>query len=129
MKKFLASLALVSTVLILGGCKPQDPVKFAMPEKEHKVLIVIFSKNPSGLAADPVYIRKAMENGGLIRLNADTVRNLDPEWSKKYDTTDNEGSFLVLPMVLNWVSSKGWKLQTVFCINLNEDNKEFYFVK
>ena len=120
MKKSLTFLALVSAVLILSGCKPrQESAKVSLPEKSHKVLIVTFDKNPSGVAADKAYIKKALKNGGLICVNADTVRSLDPEWLAKYDTANSEGTYLVRPMVLNWVSSKGWQLQTVFCINLN----------
>ena len=130
MKKLLASLALISAVLFLGGCDRSFKIGPGVTgDKNHKVLIVTIDKNPSGIAADDEYIRKALKNGGLICVNADTVQRIDPDWLNQYDTTNKEGRYLVFPMVLNWVSSKGWRLQTVFCINLNAMNKEYYFIK
>ena len=119
MKHFLSLAVLFAVLLALTGCGQQ----------KNKVLIVQLSSSPSGLAADSVYIEKALKNGGMIVLNPDIVRKVDPDWIKKYDITDAEGNYLTYPMMLNWVSAKGWKLQSVFCVNLNPDNKEFYFIK
>lgn len=121
MKRIISSLALIVMVFVSGGCGLSE-------NKNHKVLIVSLS-NSSGLANDKVYIEKALRNGGYIEIDTDTVRSIDPKWLDNYSTTNGEGSYLVRPMLLNWVSSRGWKLQTVFCVNLNVENQEFYFIK
>ena len=51
---------------------------------------------------------------------------------KKFDdfgAVDSNGSYYILPAVLNWISSQGWKFQQKFCVNMNDDNAEYYFVK
>ena len=126
MKK-LFILAMMALLFISTGCDKRE-LK-VLDNREQKVLIVKISKNPSGLAADNTYIKNAIQKGGMIELNAAKVQSIDPDWYYKYDVVDDKGNYLVYPMLLNWVASQGWKLQTVFCFNLNPENEEFFFVK
>ena len=96
----------------------------------HAVLVVRFSGIPD---VDETLVKNVLSKGGAITCgyDSDYVRFLR-EYDEDFDeatASDKDGKFLIHPAVLNWISSKGWKFQQKFCINLNEENVEYYFIK
>ena len=97
---------------------------------KHSVLTVRFSSRPE---TDVTRIKNTLKIGGMLKCgyNRDytmVVEKID----KKFDdfgAVDSNGSYYILPAVLNWISSQGWKFQQKFCVNMNDDNAEYYFVK
>lgn len=94
------------------------------------VLIVHFDDDAE---ADDVLLDNTLRRGGYLEMSTSSAY---VEFLRKHDkyfdlaaASNEEGKFLVLPAILNWVSSKGWKFQQKFCINLNSDNAEYYFVR
>ena len=98
--------------------------------ERHAILIVSFHGLPD---KDNILLQNALRTGGSLRCGdssdyVDFLRSYD----RYFDTTaasDSNGQFLIRPAILNWISSNGWKFQQKFCINLNEGNAEYYFVK
>lgn len=96
----------------------------------HAVLVVRFSSSPD---EDRVLLGNALRKGGMITCgyDGDYVRFLR-EYDEDFDeaaASNKDGKFSIHPAVLNWISSKGWKFQQKFCINLNDENAEYYFIK
>jgi len=96
----------------------------------HALLVVQFSNNPE---KDSVLLRNVLRTGGAINCgcDGDYVKFLR-EYDENFDmaaASNKDGQFSIQPAVLNWIASKGWKFQQKFCINLNADNAEYYFVK
>ena len=96
----------------------------------HAVLTVRFSASPE---TDVTQIKNTLKIGGMLRCGYDreytkTIKQID----KKFDdfgAADSNGAYYILPAVLNWISSQGWKFQQKFCVNMNNDNAEYFFVK
>lgn len=94
------------------------------------VLIVKFSEDPN---MDDVLLNNVIMHGGFLEMSAsseyvDFLRKHYP----KFDcaaAANKDGQFAVIPAIFNWISSKGWKFQQKFCINLNDQNAEYYFVR
>ena len=94
------------------------------------VLLVRFRDNPT---TDTQLIENTLKIGGLLDCGSDqqyvkVIKSMDGDFDK-FGATDSQGSYYIMPAVLNWISSKGWKFQQKFCINLNNDNAEYYFTK
>lgn len=58
-------------------------------------------------------IMKSLKSGGMVCLNVDICRELDPDFDREYAVAGADGKFYGLPATLNFVASKGWKLQEV----------------
>lgn len=56
-------------------------------------------------------IMKSLKSGGMVWLNVGICRELDPDFDRKYAVAGENGQFYGLPAILNFVASKGWKLQ------------------
>ncbi len=98
--------------------------------RRHALLVVTFSKSP---VKDATLLSNVLRTGGSLECGSsgDYVSFLR-ENDENFDmaaASDENGKFIVRPAILNWISSKGWKFQQKFCINLNADNIEYYFVK
>ena len=94
------------------------------------VLLVRFSETPT---TDIQLIENALKIGGLLDCGSNqqyvnVIKSIDEDVDK-FGAKDSKGSYYIMPAVLNWISSKGWKFQQKFCINLNNDNAEYYFTK
>jgi len=99
-------------------------------KESHAVLLVRFRDNPN---TDTKLIENALKVGGLLdcghnRQYVKVIKSMGDDFDK-FGAEDSEGSYFILPAVLNWISSKGWKFQQKFCINMNNDNAEYYFTK
>lgn len=109
-------------------CKGYIP--FLGVSGRHAVLTVRFSSNPE---TDITRITNTLKIGGMLKCGYDkeyakVVESIDEKFDK-FGAADSNGSYYILPAVLNWISSQGWKFQQKFCINMNDDNAEYYFVK
>ncbi len=122
-------VAILGTMLSVLGCR-ENSTDLVSAIAGHAILIVRFSDSPE---QDKVLLENVLRKGGSITCGNDSkytafLRNYDREFDMAA-ATDRDGSFLITPTILNWISSKGWKFQQKFCINLNHDNAEYYFVK
>lgn len=96
----------------------------------HAVLVVRFSGTPD---VDEVLVKNVLSKGGAITCGYDSdyvrfLRRYDEDFDEAA-ASNKDGKFSIHPAVLNWISSKGWKFQQKFCINLNDENAEYYFIK
>lgn len=101
---------------------------YACSNSENKgdyVLIVHVSDYPS----EAKVVEQALQKGGQIGINVSKAMELDSNFENKYAVADSEGSYQVIPALLNFVGDRGWTLVQVFCINLNAENKEYFFTK
>ncbi len=103
---------------------------FGDKAEKHAVLTVTFGDFPE---TDQAQIANALKIGGLLKCGADSkyvkvLKGIDSKF-ERYGAIDSNGSYYILPAVLNWISSKGWKFQQKFCINMNNDNAQYFFVK
>lgn len=55
-------------------------------------------------------VLKSLESGGMIFLDVDTCRAIDPDFDMKFAIESENGKFYTLPAILNFVASKGWNL-------------------
>lgn len=122
-------VAIIGGLMCFCGCS-DDLSQLESAITGRAILIVRFSNSPD---MDKVLLNNALRVGGLITCGNDGdyvtfLRSYDKNFDAKA-ATNSKGDFLIRPAVLNWLSSKGWKFQQKFCINLNEDNAEYYFVK
>lgn len=107
MKKFqmigLVLLALIAAPA-LGGCLQQSA--------GDRVLLVQLAGEDE--AADELselqVVRDSLERGGSINVNVSIARQIDKEFDASYAVMNTEGTFLVLPALLNWVGGNGWRL-------------------
>lgn len=104
MKKLrMIGLVLIALVAMpaLGGCLQQN-------KGDHVLLVQLAGddEEPSELQV----VRDSLERGGSINVNVSVARQLDKEFDARYAVPDTEGSFIVLPALLNWVGGNGWHL-------------------
>lgn len=105
-KSQMIGLVLVALMVVpaLGGCLQQS-------NGDHVLLVQLASEDE---AADELselqVVRDSLERGGSINVNVSTARQIDKEFDAKYAVMNTEGSFLILPAVLNWVGGNGWHL-------------------
>ena len=100
---------------------------------KHAVLIIRINNDFKDLDPDAEQIRNALKVGGYVELatdksGAEFIRSVDVKFDL-FGASDANGEFYIRPAVLNWISSHGWKLQQVWCINFNEENMEYIFVR
>lgn len=122
-------VAIACGLMCVCGCS-ESVAKLESAITGHSILVVRFSNNPD---KDRVLLDNVLRVGGAITCGCDNdyvsfLRNYDGN----FDATaalDREGRYVIQPAVLNWISSRGWKFQQKFCVNLNHDNAEYYFVK
>lgn len=119
-KKLVA--VIVVLVAIFGG--------FGNKNEKHAVLTVTFGDSPE---TDHAQIENTLKIGGFLKCGADSdyvkvLKDIDSKF-ENYGAIDSKGAYYILPAVLNWISSKGWKFQQKFCINMNDNNAQYYFVK
>ena len=122
-------VAIIGGLMCVCGCR-DNLAQLESAITGHSILIVQFSQSPD---KDKVLLDNALRVGGMITCGSDGdyvtfLRNYDENFDAAAAENSN-GKFVIRPAVLNWLSSKGWKFQQKFCINLNEDNAEYYFVK
>ena len=98
-------------------------------QSEYRVLIVNWAdfNNES-----PEYFKvvNGLTNGGEIWLNGYAADIIDPNW-KRFGNSDYEGTFKILPALINWVGSYGWRLIEVHNSRIVKINypEKLYFVK
>ncbi len=98
-------------------------------QSEYRVLIVnwaaFFNKSP-----DYFKVVNGLTNGGEIWLNEYAADMIDPNW-KRFGNSDYEGTFKILPALINWVGSYGWRLIEVHNSQISTTNypEKLYFVK
>lgn len=119
MNKLLITLVAAAMIFICG-CR----------EEEHAVLEVTFSSSPE---KDKTLLQNVLRIGGSLECGhnseyVDFLRSCDENFERTA-ASDSDGRYRIRAAILNWISSKGWKFQQKFCINLNENNSEYYFVK
>ena len=56
-------------------------------------------------------VEKSLRQGGMIKVNVELARKLEPGFDKLYAVSDSTGKFLTTPALLNWVSDQGWELR------------------
>ena len=63
-------------------------------------------------------------------MNGHAADVIDPNW-KRFGNSDYEGTFKILPALINWVGSYGWKLSEVHDSQFTRINypEKLYFVK
>jgi hypothetical protein len=66
----------------------------------------------SGADASVTQLVNAIRRGGMAYFNSDTIESAHREYAS-YGAVDNNGMYLVIPAYLNFVASKGWRLQSV----------------
>ena len=115
------ALGLIPLMVATLGCKPEEK-----PDKGEKVLIVSISRTD---VSEVSMVRASLEKGGMVTLNSSVATQIDPLFEEKYTVSNNQGSYLVKPAILNFIGGQGWHLKQQFCINLNYDNCEYIFVK
>ena len=98
--------------------------------RKNAVLVVYMSDEPD---TDVLLIKNTLRNGGLLKCGTDEkyvkfVQSIDSSFIA-YTAFDSKGAYRIQPALWNWICSQGWKFQQKFCINLNEGNAEYYFVK
>jgi hypothetical protein len=59
-------------------------------------------------------VQKALEVGGKITVNVSIARQVDVNFDQLYTVTGTDGTFLLLPAILNWVGGHGWNLKEAF---------------
>lgn len=133
MKKSIIVCALcaivLSVVMVVSGCR-DNITSLESALGGHAILVVKFSSIPD---KDKVLLRNVLRTGGALTCGYDSdyanfLREFDPNF--EFAAASNaDGKYIIHPAVLNWISSKGWKFQQKFCINMNYENAEYYFIK
>ncbi len=98
-------------------------------QSEYRVLIVKWA-DFNNEAPDYFKVVNGLSNGGEIWLNGHAADVIDPNW-KRFGNSDYEGTFKILPALINWVGSYGWKLSEVHDSQFTRINypEKLYFVK
>lgn len=122
-------IAVAVVMIFLCGCR-ENITGVDSLIAGHAILKVTFSSSPE---KDETLLRNVLRIGGSLECGYDSeYANFLRSYDENFDmaaASDSNGKYRIHPAVLNWISSKGWKFQQKFCINLNEDNAEYYFVK
>ena len=130
MAKLMFVVVFMSVVACVAGCR-DNITSLESAITGHAILVVRFSNAEPDM--DKVLLNNALRIGGILVCGYDSeyVKVLR-EYDENFDAaaaSNKDGQFTIQPAVLNWISSKGWKFQQKFCINLNENNAEYYFIK
>ena len=96
---------------------------------EYRVLIVNWA-SPDNDSLDVFAIVNGLTNGGEIWLNKHAADVIDENW-KRFGNANYEGSFRVIPALINWVGTYGWRLMEVHDSQLSTVNypEKLYFIK
>lgn len=120
-KKILLALAVVGVALLVSSCKA------GIVSKDSRVLVVEICDSTE--SADLTLVKEGLAKGGYIKLSVDAAKTIDPKFEEKYANMDSYGYFMKIPSMLNFVAGQGWSFQQKFCINMNESNAEYYFIR
>ena len=98
-------------------------------QSEYRVLIVNWA-DFNNESPDYFKVVNGLTNGGEIWLNGHAADMIDDNW-KRFGNSDYEGTIKVLPALINWVGSYGWKLIEVHDSQFSRINfpEKLYFVK
>lgn len=121
-KKNVVLTVILTSLFIISSCS-----KYATASTDSRVLIVKFCDEDE--KTDLKQIKEGLIKGGYIEINSDSIMSIDPEFDSKYANTNSANKYYIKPALLNFVSGQGWRFQQKFCINLNENNAEYYFIK
>ncbi len=134
MKKIIVAKVLVRAIILCAaicvlGCR-DNITSLESAIAGHAILVVRFDSSPE---EDRVLLENVLRKGGGLTCGYDSdyvafLRRYDENFDAAA-ASDKDGKFSIQPAILNWISSKGWKFQQKFCINLNNDNAEYYFIK
>ena len=119
-KKILLALAVVGVALLVSSCKA------GIASKDSRVLVVEFCDEGK---ADLEQVKEGLAKGGFIELDETVAKNIATDFEEKYVCLDSDGYYRVIPALLNFVAGQGWAFQQKFCINMNESNAQYYFIR
>jgi hypothetical protein len=57
-------------------------------------------------------VKESIASGGLITITVPLIRIIEPSFDAKFSVSNSSGSFSVLPALMNWVGSYGWRLRS-----------------
>ena len=108
MNKFIIVFFAVALGVVVGV-----RVEKAIPE-QHAVLEVFLTPYAITANKDEVLLSNALSKGGRIDIVADSecvefLREFDSSFDE-YGTLDRENKYKITWAIINWISSKGWKL-------------------
>ena len=122
MNKFIAILVAVAIGVAVG-----IRAEKLIPE-QHAVLEVTIFPYTQEEYKDTVLLNNALHQGGSLDMAMDEeytnfLRELDDGF-ETYATANKDRKYIIRSAILNWVSSKGWKL-----LALSSDSCTYVFVK
>lgn len=74
--------------------------------------------------SDVEYVKKALENGGTVKINMKTCVQIDAKSESKYAVFVTENQYYIPPTILNFIGDRGWKLHSIII-----SGKSYLFVK
>ena len=79
-------------------------------DSSNRVLVVYMESDSSANQSDMTQIKKAFDNGGMIRLDTNNISTDFRLQMEPYAASDTDGMYWVTGAVLNYIASRGWKL-------------------
>ena len=122
MKKFF-----IMMLAVAGGVALGIRVEKSIPE-QHAVLEVNLAPSTREWHKDSILLENALRQGGSLGVAMDSEYTeflcaFDGNF-EAFATVDQDNNYIIRSAILNWISSKGWKL-----ISLSADRDTYVFVR
>lgn len=122
MKKFF-----IMMLAVAGGVALGIRVEKSIPE-QHAVLEVNLVPDTLEEYKDSILLENALRQGGSLDMATNReytkfLRAFDDNF-EAFATVDQDNNYIIRSAILNWISSKGWKL-----ISISADRDTYVFVR
>jgi len=108
MKKLFIAFTLLVPILFAVSCSNSNPMG------NPKTLIVILQDAKTQKYSEAYSrenVEKAFKTGGQVDVTIEMLREMDPEFDKKYAIFNNENSFRTIGSLVSFLNDRGWKFQ------------------